>query len=170
MELFDIQCFHSEFQLNPDPDNSADEAIETHDVSNECASPGMEHMIQEQQERLRKITSKERFNNALETSRICVDYFKNFTSKKDFERNLHSFELFTELMITDIPEDIQKVIESHFKENTSYTMYIATQHLGTSILYICQVLICMVRLLSGYIFHEKCLSVLLFIPNNPGQI
>ena len=65
MELFDIQCFHSEFQLNQDRDNSADEAIETHDVSNECASPGMEHMIQEQQERLRKITSKERFNNAL---------------------------------------------------------------------------------------------------------
>ena len=56
MELFDIQCFHSEFQLNPDPDNSADEAIETHDESNECASPGIEHMIQEQQERLRKIT------------------------------------------------------------------------------------------------------------------
>ena len=52
MELFDIQCFHSEFQLNQDRDNSADEAIETHDVSNECASPGMEHMIQEQQERV----------------------------------------------------------------------------------------------------------------------
>ena len=65
-------------------------------------------------------------------------------------------------MSTGIPEDVQKVIESHFKENTSYTMYIATQHLGTSVLYICQVLICMVQLLSGHIFHKKrsvCLTV-----------
>ena len=74
LKLFDLKCFHSDFHLNPESDNTNDEVIANHAASNECARPGMDHLIQAQQLKAQKLESNSRYNKGLETSMVCADY------------------------------------------------------------------------------------------------
>ena len=83
LKLFDLKCFHSDFQPNPESDNTNDVVVVNHAASNECASPGMDHLIQAQQRKAQKHECNTRYNKGLETIMVCADYLGML--QRDFE-------------------------------------------------------------------------------------
>ena len=112
LPLFDLKCFHPSFRFIQEPDESTADMFESFEENNRLASPGMEHLIEEQMQQNKKLKSNVKYNKGFDVAKVCVDYLSKYNTET-FETNLEIFNVFTELMRTGIPEDVKDVILKH---------------------------------------------------------
>ena len=97
LPLFDIKSFHSSFLLIQEPDDSTADMFESFVSSNRLASPGMEHLLEEQMRENKKMKSNVKFNKAFDVAKVCAEYLSKYNTET-FLINIEVFKAFTEIM------------------------------------------------------------------------
>ena len=111
LPLFDIQIFHRSFHYqNENLDDTVHENFPP--FSERLASPGMEHLVDEQMNNNKKMKSNHKFNKAFDVAKVCAEYLSKYGTE-DFLSNYEVFQSFTELMRTGIPQNVKDAILSH---------------------------------------------------------
>ena len=75
------------------------------------SSPGMEHMIKEQQDKLRRTKKRDKFMKGFEQGRVCSDYLSQYGNEQEFESNLEALTNFTEFMRSGIPDELKVMLK-----------------------------------------------------------
>ena len=109
LPLFDIKCFHSSFLLIQEPDDSTADMFESFVSSSRLASPGMEHLIEEQMRENKNMKSNVKFNKAFDVAKVCAEYLSKYNTEA-FLSNIEVFKAFTELMRTGLPDSVKDAI------------------------------------------------------------
>ena len=109
LPLFDIKSFHSSFLLIQEPEDSTADMFESFVSSNRLASPGMEHLLEEQMRENKKMKSNVKFNKAFDVAKVCAEYLSKYNTEA-FLINIEVFKAFTELMRTGLPDGVKDAI------------------------------------------------------------
>lgn len=109
LPLYDIKCFHPSFLLIQEPDDTTNDMFESFVSSDRLASPGMEHLIEEQMKENKKLKSNVKFNKAFDVAKVCAEYLSKYNTDT-FKDNLEIFQAFTELMRTGLPDNVKDAI------------------------------------------------------------
>ena len=132
LPLFDINIFHPTFKLNNDahePSELVNESVEMFDlqdnVNSRLGSPGMEYLIEEEQEANKKLKKNVKFNKAFDVAKVAAEYISMYSTDQ-FKKNLETFKQFTELLRTGLPDDVVNVLkkysEPHCDESDNHSV------------------------------------------------
>ena len=109
LPLFDLKSFHSSFRFVQEPDDTTADMFDSF-VETSCpASPGMEHLLEEQMSQNKQMKSNVKFNKAFDVAKVCSEYLSKYNTET-FLSNLETFKVFTELMRTGLPDDVKASI------------------------------------------------------------
>ena len=92
-----------------EPDDTTNDMFESFVSSDRLASPGMEHLIEEQMKENKKLKSNVKFNKAFDVAKVCAEYLSKYNTDT-FKDNLEIFQAFTELMRTGLPDNVKDAI------------------------------------------------------------
>ena len=104
LPLFDLKGFHTSFRHIQEPDDTTADMFESY-LDNPPASPGLEHLLEEQIVQNKNMKSNVKFNKAFDVGKVCSEYLSKYSTEA-FHSNLEVFKVFTELMRAGIPDDV----------------------------------------------------------------
>ena len=79
-------------------------------------SPGMEHLIEEEQAANRRLKKNEKFNKAFDIAKVAAEYTSRY-GQSSFETHLDTFRKFTELIRTGLPDEVIEIIKKYSERN-----------------------------------------------------
>ena len=79
-------------------------------------SPGMEHIIENEQSKIKKIKPNKKFNQALETTKSLTDYL-SMLENDAFLEQINVIKQLTELIRRGLPQEVIDVIGKHFQSS-----------------------------------------------------
>ena len=133
LPLFDLKCFHSSFRFVQEPDNTTADIFESF-VETSCpASPGMEHLLEEQMSQNKQMKSNVKFNKAFDVAKVCSEYLSKYNTET-FLSNLETFQVFTELMRTGLPDDVKASILKYSSSSSTAKSSIASEREPSSVM------------------------------------
>ena len=115
LPIFEAKMFHKSFESvrfkktlqNEDDDESLEKSVGEEDNDDPeieetiaPASPGMEHLLQEQMEANKKLPKNVKYNKAFDVAKLCAEYLKD-TPNQMFDIYLNLFKGFATLDIVD---------------------------------------------------------------------
>ena len=123
--LFDISMFHPSFRSKHDVNDisavevgngSIDLFEMSENVNTRLGSPGMEYLLEEEQNANKKLKKNVKFNKAFDVAKVAAEYISMYSTEQ-FYKNLETFKQFTELLRTGLPNDVVNVLKKHSEPN-----------------------------------------------------
>ena len=110
--------FHNSFRINPDSDeiDETDTSVDMLDslgnVNSQLGSPGMEHLIEEQEKANLRLKKNVKYNRAFDTAKVAAEYLSHYSTEM-FEKDLNAFKQFTELSRVGLPDDLINLLNDN---------------------------------------------------------
>ena len=110
LPLFDLNIFPPCMLLDPTDEvfengESEDMIAESDEVTERLGSPGMEHLIEEEQRANKKMKKNVKFNKAFDVAKVAAEYTSMYSGEA-FDTNLEAFKQFTDLMRIGLPVEL----------------------------------------------------------------
>ena len=125
LPLFDLNIFPPCMLLDPadevfEDGESEDMIAESDEVTERLGSPGMEHLIEEEQRANKKMKKNVKFNKAFDVAKVAAEYTSMYSGEA-FDTNLEAFKQFTDLMRIGLPVELVDTLERLTKAGTAAT-------------------------------------------------
>ena len=118
LPLFDLRMFHNSFRKIDYQEDEWEENKESLDSvgfdTDNPGSPGMEQLIEEQQNKAKKIKPNVKYNKVYEATKPLTDYL-SLVEQDSFLCQVETVKQFTELVRRGLPSEVVNVIEKQYK-------------------------------------------------------
>ena len=121
LNLFEIKMFPNNLRkidYQEDDDQMEDDDDQAAGEIPVPASPGMEHMIEEEQNKAKRLKPNVKYNQAFEATKGLTQYLAQVKGS-EFKEQIETINELTELVRRGLPDDVKKVIKEHYSKVTS---------------------------------------------------